>query len=90
MRFEGFNTNFESKFGVNLWRRSMLSDELLHQVQGGSAHTLNLLFEKDPGNLRDARNSLSPVVNHHVLDECTNVCSLDLYIVSLVAYMCIL
>ena len=58
--------------------------------RGGSAHTPNLLFGKDPGNLRDARNSLSPVVNHRVLDECTNVRWLGLYIVSLVAYMCIL
>ena len=57
---------------------------------GGSAHTPNLLFGKDPGNLRDARNSLSPVVNHRVLDECTNVRWLDSYVVSLVAYMCTL
>ena len=57
---------------------------------GGSAYTPNLLFGKDPGNLRDARNSLSPVVNHRVLDECTYVRWLGSYIVSLVAYMRIL
>ena len=54
-----------------------------------SIHTESPFWE-GPGNLRDARNSQSPVVNHCVLDECTNVRSLDLYIVSLVAYMCIL
>ena len=61
-----------------------------HPERGGSAHTPNLLSGKDPGNLRDARNSLSPVVNHRVLDECTNVRWLGSYIVSLVVYMCIL
>ena len=45
-------------------------------TMGGSAHTPNLLFGKDPGNLRDARNSLSPVVNHCVLNECTINCAL--------------
>ena len=52
---------------------------------GWSAYAPNLLFGKDPGKLRDARNSLSPVVNRRVLDECTDVQWLGSCIVSLVA-----
>ena len=77
--------------GALMYKRCLCAHRVtLGYIVGGSAHTPNLLFGKDPGNLRDARNSQSPVVNHRVLDECTNVRWSGSCIVSLVAYMCII